>query len=90
MRLPEARLPGKQRDADCAPLYTAQQFQAEAFMHLRKVHLWKIRHQQWPEVIPIFLWQSYQGRLAFIFRVVTGNGKQGSRKPLGHVDARDT
>jgi hypothetical protein len=75
MRLPKAGLPRQQRDAERPPLYTAQQFQAEAFMHLRKVHVWKIRHQQWVETVLIFLWQSYQGGLAFIFRVGSGNGK---------------
>jgi hypothetical protein len=46
MRLPETGLAGKQRDAERPPLYPAQQFQAEPFVHLRKVHLWKICHQQ--------------------------------------------
>jgi hypothetical protein len=46
MRLPKAGLTRQQRDAHCPPLYPSPQFQAESLMHLRKVHLWKIRHRQ--------------------------------------------
>jgi len=47
MRLPEASLPGKQRDAKRTPLNPAQQLQAEFLVHLRKIHLWKFRHKKW-------------------------------------------
>jgi hypothetical protein len=30
-------------------------------VHLSKVHVWKIRHQQWDGMTIDFLWQSYQG-----------------------------
>jgi hypothetical protein len=50
--LPKAGLAGQQGDTERTPLYPAQQFQAEPFMHLRKIHLWKIRHQQWREWPP--------------------------------------
>jgi len=46
MRLTKPGLPRQQRYAQRAPLYPAQQFQAESFVHLREIHLWKIRHQQ--------------------------------------------
>jgi hypothetical protein len=46
MRLAKPRLPRQQRHAQRSPLYPAQQFLAEPFVHLRKVHLCKIRHQQ--------------------------------------------
>jgi hypothetical protein len=34
VRLSEACLPGQKRDAERAPLYPAQKFQAESFVHL--------------------------------------------------------
>jgi hypothetical protein len=46
MSLSKSGLATEQRDADRPPLYSAQQLQAKAFVHLCKVHLWKIRHQQ--------------------------------------------
>jgi hypothetical protein len=30
-------------------------------MHLGKIHLWKIRHQQWARLVFNFLGKSYQG-----------------------------
>jgi hypothetical protein len=47
VRLPEAGLAGQQGDAQSAPLNPAQQFQAEFLVHLRKIHLWKFRHEKW-------------------------------------------
>jgi len=44
--LAQAGLTGEQGHTERSPLYPAQQFQAEAFVHLGKVHLWKNRHQQ--------------------------------------------
>jgi hypothetical protein len=46
MRLSKSGLPRQQRYAERPPLYSAQQFQAEALVHLREVHLWKIRRRQ--------------------------------------------
>ncbi len=46
MGLPKAGLAGEQRDAECAPLDPAQQFQAESLVHLAEIHLWKVRRQQ--------------------------------------------
>jgi hypothetical protein len=69
MTLSKPGLPGQQRDAERSPLYAAQQFQAESFVHLSKVHMWKIRHQQWRGTVQIFLWQSYQGSLALVLSV---------------------
>jgi hypothetical protein len=40
-------------------------------MHLGKVHLWIIRHQQWERTVPIFLLQTWVGRVAFIFGAST-------------------
>lgn len=45
MALAKARLTRQQRDAECSPLNPAQQFQPETFVHLGKVHLWKICRQ---------------------------------------------
>jgi hypothetical protein len=39
------------------------------FMHLGKIHLCEIRHQQWEEAPSDFFWQSNPGCLPFIFRV---------------------
>jgi len=67
MRLAKSCLSSQQRYAERAPLYPAQQFQAESLVHLSKVHLWIICHQQWTRIFLIFLQKSYQGCLAFIF-----------------------
>ena len=46
MRLRKAGLAGQQGDAERSALNPAQQFQAEALVHLSQVHLWKIHHQK--------------------------------------------
>ena len=89
MRLPKAGLARQQRDADRAPLNPAQQFQAEPLVHLGKVHLWKIRHQQWEQSVPIFLLQTWGVRVAFILGACLRIGKRRSGKPLGEIDARE-
>jgi hypothetical protein len=45
-------------------------------MHLRKIHLWKIRHQQSARMVPVFLTQTYQGRSAYILRALYRNEKR--------------
>jgi hypothetical protein len=47
MRLAKARLPRQQGDAQGSPLHSSQQLYPEPFVHLREIHLWKIRHRQW-------------------------------------------
>jgi hypothetical protein len=89
MRLPKAGLPRQERDADSPPLNPAQQFQAEPLVHLGKIHLWKIRHQQWEPSVPIFLLQTWGVRVAFILGASPRNGKGSSGKPLGEIDARE-
>jgi hypothetical protein len=59
MGLSKAGLARQKRDTERAPLYPAQQFQAESFVHLRKIHLWKICRQQWQRTVSVFLWKSY-------------------------------
>jgi hypothetical protein len=44
--LAKAGLPRQQRDTERASLNAAQQLQAEPFVHLGKIHLWKIHHRQ--------------------------------------------
>ena len=80
MRLPQPRLACKQRDAEGAPLYPAQQFQAETLVHLDKIHLWKILHRQWRTNWPHFFWQSYPCGMTLIFRVGYLLGKRISAK----------
>ena len=46
MRLSIAGLARQKRHAESAPVYPAKQLQAEPFVHLGKVHLWKFHHQQ--------------------------------------------
>jgi hypothetical protein len=46
MRLAQTGLTRQQGDAYRPPLNSAQQFQAEALVHLGEIHLWKIRHRQ--------------------------------------------
>jgi hypothetical protein len=57
MRLAKPGLPGQERHAKSSPLYPAEQFQAESLMHLRNIHLWKIRHEQYSWEFPYFPWQ---------------------------------
>jgi hypothetical protein len=59
MGLPKSGLPAQQRDAECPPLYSAQQFQAEVLVHLSEIHLWKICRRQWDEISSHFLSKSY-------------------------------
>jgi hypothetical protein len=59
MRLSKAGLTRQQRDTERAPLYPAQQFQAESFVHLGEIHLWKIRHQQWERMVFVCPWKTY-------------------------------
>ena len=47
VRLPKAGLACQQGDAERTSLNPAQQFQAELLVHLRKIHLWKFRHEKW-------------------------------------------
>jgi hypothetical protein len=54
MGLSKAGLARQKRDTERAPLYPARQFQAESFVHLRKIHLWKIHHQQWRGLVNVF------------------------------------
>jgi hypothetical protein len=61
MGLPKTSLARQQRDADRPPLYPAQQFQAESLVHLHKIHLWIVRHQQWRQTALICLMKTYQG-----------------------------
>jgi hypothetical protein len=46
MRLGQSGLTGQQRDTHRPPLYPSQQFQAEPFVHLSEIHLWKIRRRR--------------------------------------------
>jgi hypothetical protein len=57
MRLPKPGLARQQRDTHRPPLYPAQQFQAEPLVHLSKIHLWIIRHQQYGGASFIFCWK---------------------------------
>jgi hypothetical protein len=57
VRLAKSGLARQQRDAERAPLYPAQQFQAESLVHLRKIHLWKIRRQQWGQKVSVCFWK---------------------------------
>jgi hypothetical protein len=89
MRLPEAGLAREQGDTERAPLYPAQQFQAEPFVHLSNVHLWIIRCQQWEQICFVFLWKSYQGRLAYIVCAELTIEKCLSVKSRGWIDAQE-
>jgi hypothetical protein len=59
MRLSKSGLTRQQRNTERAPLYPAQHFQAESFVHLRKIHLWKICRRQWQRTVSVFFWKSY-------------------------------
>jgi hypothetical protein len=47
-------LAGQQRDTQRPALYSAQQLQAKALVHLRDIHVWKIRHEQYPRLLVYF------------------------------------
>jgi DNA-binding response OmpR family regulator len=66
VRLAEARLSSQQRNAERAALDSAQQLDAEALVHLGKIHVWKIRHRAWRQTVSLFLQQTELGRLTFI------------------------
>ena len=91
MRLAKAGLASQQGDAERSPLYPAQQLQAETFVHLGKIHLWKIRHQQWEGRLFVFLqeksiradWPSFSSASASDWKALNG-------KLCGTIDARDT
>jgi hypothetical protein len=53
VRLAKSGLARQQRDAERTPLDPAQQFQAESLVHLGKIHLWKIHHQQWKQIASV-------------------------------------
>jgi hypothetical protein len=55
MRFPKTSLARQQRDANRPPLYPAQQFQSKSLVHLGKIHLWIVRHQQWGRMVLICL-----------------------------------
>lgn len=57
VRLAESGLPREERDAQCAALDSAHDFKAEALVHLGNVHVWKVHHQQWRQMVAIFLEQ---------------------------------
>lgn len=59
-------------------------------MHLGKVHLWIICHQQWWGIVLAFLQQSCKGVLAFIFSAFKGIEKHRNGKGSGEIDAKDT
>ena len=61
MGLPKSGLPAQQRDAECPPLNSAQQFQAEVLVHLREIHLWKICRQQWDGIMSHLSWKNCYG-----------------------------
>ena len=90
MRLSKPCLAGQQGDAHRSPLYPAQQFQAEPFVHLSEVHVWKIRHQLCGRYPRVFLQKSQYGRFSFIFRVPEKNEQPCSGKALAWIDAEDT
>jgi hypothetical protein len=82
--LPETSLPGQERYAERAALDPAKQFQAEALVHLAKVHLWKICRPQWANDPIAISWKTYQGVCPFIVGIclavekpVTGNMRPG-------------
>jgi hypothetical protein len=58
VRLAKCGLASQQGDAERAPLDPAQQFQAESFVHLGKIHLWKIHHQQWKQIASVCFGES--------------------------------
>lgn len=54
MRLSKAGLPCEERDAYSSSLDPPQQLEAKTFMHLGKIHLWKLHRQQWIEIVRVF------------------------------------
>ena len=58
MRLAEAGLSSEQRNAERAALNSAQQLDAKALVHLGEIHVWKIRHRAWRQIVFLFLQQT--------------------------------
>ncbi len=61
MGLAKACLARQERHAHRSPFDPAQQFLAQTLMHLSKIHLWKIRHQQRVPLRSHFFWQCDPG-----------------------------
>jgi hypothetical protein len=90
MGLAKAGLAAQQGHAERPPLYPAQQFQAQSFVHLGDIHLWKIRHQQWERITSVCSWKSYMAWFGSIFSDGRRAGNSTFGKPLGEIDARET
>ena len=58
MRLAETGLARQQGDTEAPPLNSAEQFQPETLVHLGKIHLWIIRHQQRQRIDTAFFQKS--------------------------------
>jgi hypothetical protein len=90
MRLPKAGLARQQRDAKRAPLYPAQKFQAEPFVHLGEIHLRIIRHRQWLTSVFIFFWKRYSWSMAFVLMGYFLARKLRAGESWGEIDARES
>ena len=90
VRLAKTGLARQERDAECPALNSAQQLQAEALVHLREIHVWKIRHEQYPQLLAHFKQQNDLGRFPLILLVCFNLEKITSLNWPLDVDPEDT
>jgi hypothetical protein len=87
--LAETGLAGQERDTERTPLDPAKQFQAEALVHLAKIHLWKICRPQWAYDPIAFSWKTYQGMCPFIVGICSAVEKPKTGNMHPGVDGRE-
>ena len=90
MRLAESGLPRKEGDAESSALNSAQQLHTQAFMHLGKSHVWKVRYQPSVQSIAVFFEQTDLRHFGFILLGGVNFQQNESGFMPGGVDAEDT
>ena len=90
MRLAEPGLLRKQRDAQSSALNSAQQLHTQAFVHLGKSHVWKVRHEPSAQPITVFFEQTDLRQFGFILLGGLNFQQNESGIMPGGVDSEDT
>ena len=59
-------------------------------MHLREIHVWKIRHEQYPQLLAYFKQQNKLGEFPLIVLVCFSIEKITKQRDPARVDPQDT
>src|ERR1700749_1227118 len=89
VRLAESRLPSEQRDAESFAFYPSQQLHTKAFVHLAKVHLWKVRCLSHPLSNSVPNEQTGCAQFCGILRASLLIARNKSRNVHGNVDVKN-